>query len=121
MSHVVGDELRFIYSRVLSDSGEVLLEESVPIAVENFLGGSQAVLFDGGWLMLIHEWELAGTRRNYFHRFIWLDSRNRLARFSRRFFSRSLGTNLSRDWHGTCPGTAWSRALGLMSIHRPWP
>src|SRR5260370_1140955 len=36
--------------------------------------------------MLIHEWELAGPRRNYFHRFIWLDSRNRLARVSRRFF-----------------------------------
>ena len=90
MPQVVGDELRFIYSvdptRGLSESGEVLCDEDAPIAVENFRGGSQAIAFDGGWLILIHEWELAGTRRNYFHRFIWLDSRNRLAQVSRRFF-----------------------------------
>jgi len=125
MPQVVGDELRFIYSvdptRVLSESGEVLCDENVPIAVENFRGGSQAIPFDGGWLMLIHEWELAGTRRNYFHRFIWLDSRNRLARVSRRFFSSSPRANLLLDWHGTCQATVWSRALGLTTIHRLSP
>ncbi len=110
MPQVVGDELRFIYSvdptRVLSESGEVLRDEDAPITVENFLGGSQAIPFDGGWLMLIHEWELAGTRCNYFHRFIWLDSRNRLARVSRRFLFLKPASEFAAGlaWHvsGDC-------------------
>jgi glycosyltransferase involved in cell wall biosynthesis len=90
MPQVVGEDLRFCYSvdpsRILSESGEVLLDEDAPLAVENFRGGSQAVPFDGGWLMLIHEWERAGEKRNYFHRFIWFSANDRLARLSRRFF-----------------------------------
>jgi GR25 family glycosyltransferase involved in LPS biosynthesis len=107
MTQVVGDELRFVYSvdptRVITESGQVPLDEEAPIAVDNLLGGSQAVPFDGGWLMLVHEWELVGRRRNYFHRFIWLDAGNRLARLSRRFFfvkpSNEFAAGLA--WHAT--------------------
>lgn len=107
MPQLVGDELRFIYSveptRIINDAAEVLFNEPAPVAAENFRGGTQAVPFDGGWLMLIHEWELAGTRRNYFHRFIWLDADNRLARLTRRFFFRRMASEFAAGlaWHLT--------------------
>lgn len=105
MPHVVDGELRFIYSvdptRVLSETGEVLFQEPSMVAAEKFRGGSQAIAFDGGWLMLIHEWELVGRRRNYLHRFIWLDQSYRLARLSRRFFFQRIVSEFASGlaWH----------------------
>ena len=54
-----GDDLRFIYlcdpTRVLDDDAHVVSETVPRVAAEDFRGGSQAVLFDGGWLALIHQ------------------------------------------------------------------
>ncbi|MFI5023464.1 MAG: FkbM family methyltransferase [Alphaproteobacteria bacterium] len=105
MPQVIGDELRFIYSvdptRIVTEAGVVVHEEAAPIAVENFRGGSQAIPFDGGWLMLIHEWELVHTSRHYLHRFVWLDGNNRLSRLSRRFFFRRVSYEFAAGlaWH----------------------
>jgi hypothetical protein len=78
MPQVVGDELRLIYSvdptRILTDLGAVLQEEPAPVAAENFRGGSQALAFDDGWLMVIHEVEWVNGSRQYYHRFIWMDA-----------------------------------------------
>jgi len=107
MPQVVGADLRFIYStdptRIISDSGVTLFSESAPIAADNFRGGSQAIPFDGGWLMLIHEWELIGERRNYFHRFLWLDANGRVARLSLRFFFIRIASEFATGlaWYST--------------------
>jgi len=107
MPQMVDDQLRLVYSvdptRIITDAGETLFNEAAPAAVENFRGGTQAIPFDGGWLMLIHEWELAGTRRNYFHRFIWLDANTRLSRLTRRFFFRRVASEFAAGlaWHTT--------------------
>ena len=107
MPQVIGDELRFIYSvgptRILSELGDVLVQETPSIAVENFRGGSQAIPFDGGWLMVIHEWENINTIRRYFHRFIWFDENNRLRRISRRFFFQRIASEFVAGlaWHLT--------------------
>lgn len=105
MPQMVDDQLRLVYSvdptRIITDAGETLFLEAAPIAAENFRGGTQCIPFDGGWLMVTHEWELAGTRRNYFHRFIWLDADNRLARLTRRFFFRRVASEFAA-------GLAWN-------------
>lgn len=107
MPQVMRDELRFIYSvgptRILSESGDVLVQEIPSVAVENFRGGSQAVSFDGGWLMVIHEWENVRAIRHYFHRFIWFDENNRLNRISRRFFFQRIASEFVAGlaWHPT--------------------
>lgn len=107
MPQLIDDELRFIYSvdptRILSESGVILFQEPAAIAVENFRGGSQAIPFDDGWLMLIHECEIVGRKRNYLHRFIWLDANCRLARLSRRFFFRRIASEFAAGlaWHVT--------------------
>jgi hypothetical protein len=105
MPQVVGDDLRFIYSvdptRILSDSGVVLAQEAAAIAAENFRGGSQAIPFEDGWLMLIRERELQGRTRNYLHRFVWLDENGRLARLSPRFYFQRIASEFAAGlaWH----------------------
>jgi len=107
MPQVIGDELRFIYSlgptRIISSSGDVLLQDTPSVAVENFRGGSQAIPFDGGWLMVVHEWQVLRTRRHYFHRFVWLDENNQLSRISRRFFFQRIASEFAAGlaWHVT--------------------
>jgi hypothetical protein len=95
MPQLVGDEIRFIYSidptRILTGAGTELINEPAAIAADTFLGGSQAVAFDGGWLMVIHEFEWVDRKRRYFHRFVWLDEGNRLRRLSRRFYMHAPG------------------------------
>jgi GR25 family glycosyltransferase involved in LPS biosynthesis len=107
MPQVIGEELRFVYSsdpvRILGDSGNVLHLDTPPIAIENHRGGSQAIPFDGGWLMLVHDWQVQRTRRYYFHRFVWLDQNNRLSRISRRFFFQRIASEFAAGlaWHAT--------------------
>jgi FkbM family methyltransferase len=107
MPQLVGDELRFVHSvdpiRILGESGVVLLDEPVAIAAENFHGGSQAIPFDDGWLMVIHEWEQMRDGRRYFHRLVWLDAQSRLARLSRRFFFQRMAREFVAGlaWHVT--------------------
>jgi FkbM family methyltransferase len=105
MPQIVGDELRLVYSvdptRTLTDTGEVRYDRPTAIHAESFRGGSQAVRFDDGWLMVIHEVELVKDQRQYFHRFIWMDDDNQLRRLSRRFFFREIGYEFvaGMAWH----------------------
>lgn len=107
MPLIKGDQLNFIYSldptRILDHAGHVQNEEAPPVATENCGGGTQAVPFDGGWLVVIHEWQVLQTRRHYFHRFAWLDDRSRLTRLSPRFFFRRLASEFAAGlgWHST--------------------
>jgi len=107
MPQVAGDELRFIYSldptRILSESGDVLGLEEPVVAAENIRGGSQAIPFDGGWLMVVHEWQVQHNRRYYYHRFVWFDENNRLTRFSRRFYLQRIAGEFVAGlaWHVT--------------------
>lgn len=99
MPRIDRDHLSLIYSvdptRLLDDTGRVLLDQTPPIATENFAGGTQAIFFDGGWLALVHEWQVLQTRRHYFHRFIWLDHTSRLQRLSRRFYFRRVASEFA--------------------------
>jgi hypothetical protein len=105
MPQVVGDELRFVCTvhptRILTEAGVVVRDEAAPVAAENFHGGSQAVLFDGGWLMVTHEAEVVNHRRRYLHRFIWFDGDNIFRRLSRRFYLRQVGYEFvaGMAWH----------------------
>ena len=105
MPQVLGDELRFVYSvdptRILSGAGTLITEQPAAIAADTFLGGSQAVDFDGGWLIVIHEFEFVDYKRRYFHRFIWLNRNNVLSRLSRRFYLRQPGYEFvaGMAWH----------------------
>jgi hypothetical protein len=105
MPQLVGEELRLIYSvdptRILSNAGAVLYNEPTIIRAETFRGGSQAVPFDDGWLMIIHEVEHINGGRQYFHRFIWIDQKNSLRRLSQRFYFHHRGYEFvaGMDWH----------------------
>ena len=97
MPQVDGDELRLIYSvdptRILSVSGTVLHDGPASVAAESFRGSSQAIDFDDGWLMVVHEVEQVNNRRRYFHRFVWMDAANFVHRISRRSISGNPAWN----------------------------
>ena len=105
MPQVVGDELRFVCTvdptRVLTEAGVVLRDEAAAVAAEDFRGGSQAVPFDDGWLMVIHQAEVVNDKRRYLHRFIWFDRDNIFRRLSRRFYLRRMGYEFvaGMAWH----------------------
>lgn len=107
MPQLIGDDLRFIYSldpiRILNDAGNVVHLDTPTIAAENLRGGSQAIPFDGGWLMVVHDWQVQRRRRYYFHRLVWFDQNNRLSRISRRFFFQRIASEFAAGlaWHVT--------------------
>ena len=63
-----------------------IAEATPSTAAEQFRGGTQAIVFQSGWLALIHEVSKREKRRYYQHRFVWFDSSNRLLRVSRPFY-----------------------------------
>ena len=63
-----------------------IAEATPSTAADQFRGGTQAIVFHGGWLALIHEVSEREKRRYYQHRFVWFDSSSRLRRVSRPFF-----------------------------------
>jgi hypothetical protein len=105
MPLVVDDQLQFIYSsdpsRVVNERGHPLSETTPPVAAESFRGGSQAIVFDGGWLAIVHEVLWRDGRRFYQHRFVWFDSAMRLRRVSRPFVWRQKGVEyaVGLAWH----------------------
>ncbi len=105
MPQVVGNELRFVCTvdptRVLTEAGVVLRDEPAALAAEDFRGGSQAIPFDDGWLMVIHQAEVVNDKRRYLHRFIWFDGDNIFRRLSRRFYMRQVGYEFvaGMAWH----------------------
>jgi hypothetical protein len=105
MPRLAGDSLDFIYScdpcRLVDEQARTLGESTPPILADGFRGGSQAVAFDDGWLALVHEVRVRDGRRQYRHRFIWLDQTSRLRRVSRPFFFQKHGVEFAAGlaWH----------------------
>jgi hypothetical protein len=105
MPRITEDALEFIYScdplRLIDDQARMVSKTNSPIMAEGFRGGSQAIAFDGGWLALVHEVRVRDSRRQYRHRFIWLDETNRLRRVSRPFFFHEQGVEFAAGlaWH----------------------
>jgi glycosyltransferase involved in cell wall biosynthesis len=107
MPRVSGETLQFIYScdpsRLVDEQARTIAETTPAIAAKRFRGGTQAIAFDGGWLVLIHEvqWRPADQRRFYQHRFVWFDETSTLRRVSRPFFFHKKGVEFAGGlaWH----------------------
>jgi len=99
MPQIVGDQLQFIHlsdpTRVIDEHAQTIFEATPAIAAEQFRGGTQAILFDGGWLALVHEVSERDKRRYYQHRFVWFDSANQLRRVSLPFFFITKGVEFA--------------------------
>jgi hypothetical protein len=54
-------------------------------------GGSQAIAFEGGWLTVTHEVSIVDEKRVNPHRFVWLDSDDRVQHLTEPFVLRSKG------------------------------
>jgi len=123
MPKLVNDPLRFIYecdpTQIVDDGARTLTTDAPIIAAEQFRGGTQAVVFAGGWVALIHEVSERDKLRYYQHRFVWFDVASRLRRVSRPFFFKRKGIEFAAglDWHpdmkrlmisfGVGDGEAW--------------
>ena len=105
MPRVVDERLEFIYGldpvRVLDDSARTVRQLKPEGALEHLRGGSQAMPFDGGWLLLTHEVVLINERRNYLHRFVWLDADDQVRRLTEPFVFLSRGIEFAAGlaWH----------------------
>jgi len=105
MPLVAGDELRFVYmcdpTRVLDDQARTIAETVPPIVADQFRGGSQAIVFNRGWLALIHELRVHDQHRHYRHRFVWFDESVRLRGVSRPFLFQERGIEFAAGlaWH----------------------
>ena len=105
MPRVAGDTLHFIYlcdpTRLVDDQVRTVAETIAPIMAEQFRGGSQAIAFDGGWLVLVHEARVREGQRQYRHRFVWFDDTSKLRRVSRPFFFCKHGVEFAAGlaWH----------------------
>lgn len=105
MPRVSGDSLHFIMqcdpTRVINEHVQIIIETASAFAAEQFLGSTQAIAFDGGWLALIDEVKMSDASQFIQHRFIWFDEQTVLRSASRRFFfqekERELVSGLA--WH----------------------
>ncbi|TPN80421.1 hypothetical protein FJ988_21855 [Mesorhizobium sp. CU3] len=101
------DRLRFIYlcdpTKILDENGRTVSEQEPMVAAPQFSGSSQAILFDGGWLALVHEARARPNegRRYYQHRFVWFDAAYRLTKVSRPFYFNAKGVEFAAGlaWH----------------------
>jgi hypothetical protein len=105
-----GDRLQFIYlcdpTRIVDDEARTIVETTPTIAADDFKGGSQAVPFGDGWLVLIHEVrqkirEFREGWRDYRHRFVWFDKNDVLRGVSRPFIFNEPGIEFAAGlaWH----------------------
>lgn len=89
--------------RIVDDQGQTVSEAASALCSEQFRGATQAIVFDGGWLALVHE---VRTRPNevrpiYQHRCVWFDDAARLGKVSRPFFFNDKGSEFAAGltWH----------------------
>ncbi|MCY0386965.1 hypothetical protein OVY01_06905 [Robbsia sp. Bb-Pol-6] len=86
---IVAGEPRFIRyfqdNVVFSIDGNEVSRTPSSLAVDHLRGGSQALPFAGGWLLICHEMVEGVNRRRYAHRFAWLDGDAVLRRLSEPF------------------------------------
>jgi glycosyltransferase involved in cell wall biosynthesis len=105
MPRVSGDNLNFIVqcdpTRVIDEHMQIIIETAPAFAAEQFIGRTQAIAFDGGWLALIDEVRMSDATPFNQHRFIWFDERTVLWSVSRRFFFQERGRELASGlaWH----------------------
>jgi hypothetical protein len=99
MPKVIGEALRFIYkcdpARIVDEEARTVVETTSSIAADDFRGGTQSIVFDGGWLALIHEVSEREKLRYYQHRFVWFDSSSQLRRVSLPFFFMRKGVEFA--------------------------
>ncbi len=114
---------------VVNEWAATVVNLKSPVVAENFDGGSQAVAFDGGWLILVRDSrERRGKGR--FHRFVWLDIAGRLRQITRPFFLHNNGVEASAGlaWHtdvsrliisyGAADGEAWIATVEPDDVRR---
>ncbi len=86
MPQVDPAQLRFIHkldpTHIVDADARTMTWRPPAIAVDHLRGGSQAIGFDGGWLVITHDVALLDDKRHYAHRFIWLDADNSLRAIS---------------------------------------
>ena len=134
MPQIVGDRLQFIYScdptRVVDERERTVVDTTPTIAADQFRGGSQAIPFDDGWLVLIHEVVWHQRRRFYLHRFVWFDRSIALQGVSRTFFFQKKSVEFAAGlaWHpqgdsllisyGVDDGEAWIATVQVDEVRR---
>lgn len=106
MPMVDGERLRFVYgcdpTRIVDDEGRTLAVSIPAIAADAFRGGGQAVAFDGGWLLLVHEAPAGDyAARSYQHRFVALGADGTLGAASPPFYFNEAGVEFAA-------GLAWA-------------
>lgn len=107
MPLVVGDRLRFMTGcdpvRLLDDVGSRVAETVPAVAVDECCWGTQAIPFDGGRLVLVHELFGDPGHKGHaaHHRFVWLDETGELRGLSRPFYFQQKGPELAAGlaWH----------------------
>jgi len=101
-----GDTLRFVYlcdpGRIVDEAGGTVAEFEPNFAADAFRGGTQAIVFDEGWLALVHEVpNSAYSDRSYQHRFVYFDTAGRASAVSAPFFFNKRGVEFAA-------GLTWS-------------
>jgi glycosyltransferase involved in cell wall biosynthesis len=136
MPLVDGKALRLIYLCdplcVLDNHAHTVTEATPVIAADEFRGGSQAIDFDDGWLVLVHEvlWRPTERQRYYHHRFVWFDRDYALKRVSRPFYLNRPGVEFAAGlaWHrnherllvsyGVDDSEAWLATVAAEDVRR---
>jgi glycosyltransferase involved in cell wall biosynthesis len=88
-------------TRVLDSDARVVVERQPAIAADAFRGGTQALAFDGGWLVLVLEVVGEGQQQICHHRFVRFGPDWTLQDVSRPFYFRKLGAESACGlaWH----------------------
>jgi glycosyltransferase involved in cell wall biosynthesis len=134
MPRIAGDALRFIYAcdptRLVDENARILTESLPAVAAEQFRGSTQAIVFGGGWLALIHEVSERDNLRYYQHRFVWFDLTDQLRRVSRPFFFNQKGVEFAAGLafhpdgkrlmvsYGIGDSEAWIATVDAAEVHR---
>jgi tetratricopeptide (TPR) repeat protein len=89
---VIYDYEPFVVAKVDRNSGSITPVQKckMPYNLSRFRGSAGPIDFDRGYLFVIHEVtfrHVGGyTRRYYFHRFVWMDRKYQLQKFSKPFY-----------------------------------
>ena len=127
----------FIYRcdpfRTVDSLGNTIEERGLPIVAREWGGSSQAIPFDDGYLMVVHERipRPGFGQRQYQRRFVWLDSDLHIRKLSRRFSLTETGQGefcCGICWHpdgerlvlswGVLDREAWLGTIGADDVRR---
>ncbi len=105
MPLVTNGTLQFIYSvdptRIVDDCGRTI-HATTPLPAFDYLrGGSQAVPFDDGYLVITHEVSEWDQHRDYLHRLIWFDESMVVKSYTMPFYLMKKGIEFVAGlaWH----------------------